>query len=51
MLASDNKEYAVEACLKEIRKVLNDIKFGTVTIVVQDGVPIQLDITEKKRLK
>lgn len=51
MPTSENKELAVETCLKEVRQVLNNIKFGTVTIVMQDGVPIQLDITEKKRLK
>lgn len=51
MTSSDNKDNAVEACLKEVRNVLKQLKYGTITIVVQDGIPIQLDTTEKKRFK
>lgn len=46
-----NKELAVESCLNEVKNILKDLKFGTITIVVQDGIPIQLDTTEKKRIK
>lgn len=51
MTSSENKENAVETCLNEVRSILNDLKYGTITIVVQDGIPIQLDTTEKKRFK
>ena len=51
----ENKEIAktntIENCLKEVRSILKDLKYGTITIVVQDGIPIQLDTTEKKRFK
>jgi hypothetical protein len=51
MATTQSKENAVEKCLEEVRNALADIKYGTVTIVVQDGIPIQLDTTEKKRFR
>lgn len=55
MTSSENKEnarvYTIENCLNEVRDILNDLKYGTITIIVQDGIPIQLDTTEKKRFK
>jgi hypothetical protein len=41
----------VEKCIEEVKNALDDLKYGTITIVVQDGIPIQLDTTEKKRFK
>lgn len=34
-----------------IRAALRDIRFGTVTLIVQDGRVIQIDKNEKIRLK
>lgn len=55
MTSSEIKENArvntIENCLNEVRSILNNLKYGTITIVVQDGMPIQLDTTEKKRFK
>ena len=39
-----------EAVLAEICRVLQGLRFGSVTIVVQDGVVVQIDRTEKRRL-
>lgn len=51
MSTPDRKEFAVENCLQEIKAILNsDLKYGNITIVVQDGLPIQIDTTEKKRI-
>lgn len=36
--------------LENIRKALSGLRYGTVTVVVQDGVIVQLDRTEKLRL-
>ncbi len=36
--------------LEEVRKALRGLMFGTVTIVVQDGIVIQIDRTSKHRL-
>ncbi len=37
--------------LREIAASLRGLRFGAVNIVVQDGVVIQIDRTEKKRLR
>lgn len=37
--------------LREIAASLRGMRFGSVTIVVQDGVIIQIDKTEKRRLR
>lgn len=37
--------------LEEIRASLRGLRFGSVNIIVQDGVVIQIDRTEKKRLR
>ena len=39
-----------EAALDEIRKALEDLRFGTITVVVQDGVVVQIDKTTKNRI-
>ncbi|MGN1194299.1 MAG: YezD family protein [Acutalibacteraceae bacterium] len=46
-----DKEDVVEKCLNEVKNALDGLKYGTVTIIVQDGIPIQIDTTEKTRLK
>ncbi len=37
--------------IEQIRQALAGLQFGTVSIVVQDGVVIQIERTERKRLK
>lgn len=37
--------------LREVASSLRGMRFGSVTIVVQDGVIIQIDKTEKRRLR
>ena len=36
---------------RELRGVLRGLRFGSVTIIVQDGVVVQIDRTEKRRLQ
>ena len=36
---------------KAFRDALRGLKFGTVTMIVQDGVVIQVERTEKRRLR
>ena len=40
-----------EAVLEQIREALAGLKFGVVTVIVQDGVVVQLERTEKHRLR
>jgi hypothetical protein len=37
--------------LDEVRASLKNLRYGSVTIIVQDGVIIQIDRTEKRRLQ
>ena len=40
-----------ENALDEVRASLRNLRYGSVTIIVQDGVIIQIDRTEKRRLQ
>jgi hypothetical protein len=42
---------ATEDALAQIRESLRGLRFGSVNIIVQDGVIIQIDRTEKRRLR
>ncbi len=46
-----NGRMPTEDELREIAASLRGLRFGSVSIVVQDGVIIQIDRTEKKRLR
>lgn len=41
---------AADAVLAQIRDALRGLRFGSISIVVQDGVVVQIDRTEKRRL-
>jgi hypothetical protein len=41
----------VDESLSQIRDSLRGLRFGSVNIIVQDGVVIQIDRTEKRRLR
>lgn len=45
------KNENLEIILKNIKEEIESIKYGTVTIVIQDGVVIQLEKNEKIRLR
>ncbi|HEX3601940.1 MAG TPA: YezD family protein [Lacipirellulaceae bacterium] len=48
--ANDNGASPDDA-IDQIREALRGLKFGSVNIIVQDGVVIQIDRTEKRRLR
>jgi Uncharacterized small protein len=37
--------------LVQIREALRNLRFGAVNVIVQDGVVVQIDRTEKRRLR
>jgi hypothetical protein len=41
----------LEEAIEQIRQSLHGLRFGQVTIIVQDGVVIQVERTERKRLR
>lgn len=43
---SDN----IDVSLTKVKEMIQDIRYGNVTLIVQDGKIIQIDKTEKVRL-
>lgn len=41
----------LQSALDQIRDALRGLKYGSLTIQVQDGVVVQIDRTEKRRLQ
>ncbi len=48
---SNIADEAREAEIQQIRDALRGLRYGSVTVIVQDGVVIQIDRTEKRRLR
>jgi hypothetical protein len=46
-----DRSVVAEEALNDIRDSLRGLRFGSVNIIVQDGVVIQIDRTEKRRLR
>jgi hypothetical protein len=46
-----DRDDAASEALDQIRESLRGLRFGSVNIIVQDGVVIQIDRTEKRRLR
>jgi hypothetical protein len=38
-----------ETVLAQIREALSGLRYGAVTVIVQDGVVVQIDRTERRR--
>ena len=44
-------ERLLELSLASVREALTGLKFGNVSLTVHEGRVVQIDVTEKKRLK
>lgn len=51
LTAAEVRDAERELELAQIRESLRGLRFGTVNIIVQDGVIVQIDRTEKRRLR
>ena len=49
--SAGGQDAASDATLDHIREALRGMKYGVVSIVVQDGVVVQIEKTEKRRLR
>ena len=49
-VAVDGRSGILESALEQIRDALRGLRYGSVNVIVQDGVVIQIDRTEKRRL-
>lgn len=50
-MAVSSKEIIENKKLEEILKMINKIRYGSVTLIIQDGIIIQVDKNEKIRMK
>ncbi|MBR1744212.1 MAG: YezD family protein [Lachnospiraceae bacterium] len=48
---ADSLSKKEEAYIEKIKKLVKEIKYGSVTLIIQDGKVIQIDKNEKIRLK
>jgi hypothetical protein len=44
-------QYLLEESISSVREALSGLKFGNVSLTVHEGRVVQIDVTEKKRLK
>ena len=47
----DDDDAPVQAALPHISDALRGLKFGVVSVIVQDGFVVQVERTEKRRLR
>lgn len=50
-MAEKPKELSEKDYLKAVKQMVEEIKFGTISIVVQDGKVVQIEQNKKIRLK
>lgn len=50
-MGTNSKDIVENKKLEEILKMIEKIKYGSVTLIIQDGVIIQVDRNEKIRMK
>ncbi len=41
----------IEESIASVREALENLRYGTVSLTVHEGRVVQIDVTEKKRLK
>jgi hypothetical protein len=49
--AASTDRLSESAAIDQIRESLRGLKYGVVSIIVQDGVVVQIERTEKRRLR
>lgn len=45
------RDEAVEKLIAQLRQTLQGLRFGQIIITVQDGLPVQIERSEKTRLR
>ena len=49
--SSPDAQRLLEESLANVREALSGLKYGAVSLTVHEGRVVQIDVTEKKRLK
>ncbi len=50
-MVNEKKKYLLDEVFKETKKIIDEIGYGSVTLVIQDGVVVQIERREKIRIK
>jgi hypothetical protein len=48
---ANDAQHLLEESISSVREALSGLKFGNVSLTVHEGRVVQIDVTEKKRLK
>lgn len=48
---SSDAQSVLEQSISSVREALSGLKFGNVSLTVHEGRVVQIDVTEKKRLR
>jgi hypothetical protein len=48
---NSRRDSAIEDAIEQIRRALQGLQFGEVSVIVQDGVVVQLERRERRRLR
>ena len=48
---SNDAQRLLEESITNVREALSGLKYGNVSLTVHEGRVVQIDVTEKKRLK
>ncbi|MCB6414603.1 YezD family protein [Dorea acetigenes] len=51
MKETESKQVLDSSHLGTLEELLSDMKYGSITLVIQDGKIVQIDKTEKYRIK
>ncbi len=51
MKETESKQVLDSSHLGTLEKLLSDMKYGSITLIIQDGKIVQIDKTEKYRIK
>jgi len=51
IVTNDAQRVLLEESITSVREALSGLKFGNVSLTVHEGRVVQIDVTEKKRLK
>ena len=50
-MKNENRRVLNDADIETLERLLKDLKYGSITLIVQDGKIVQIDRNEKYRIK
>ncbi len=51
MKETESKQFLNSSHLSTLEELLSDMKYGSISLIIQDGKIVQIDKTEKHRIK